>query len=147
MYIQLVRLKDNGESTIGTLSVNGEFECFTIEDTFREIKIPGETRIPPGTYDIKLRTEGGLDKKYESRYGSSFHSGMLWLQDVPGFEWVYIHVGNRSTDSSGCILIGTGCNSGETEQMVLHSVAAYKKLYPKIVAELEAGEQVTIEII
>jgi len=38
MYIQLHRLRDDGKSTIGTVMVNGEFNCFSLEDTHREVK-------------------------------------------------------------------------------------------------------------
>jgi len=93
MEITIDRLQDNGHSTIGVMKIDGVFEAFTLEDTYHAIKVPGETRIPAGKYDIKLRTEGGLHNKYKAKFGS-MHKGMLWLQNVPGFEWVYIHIGN-----------------------------------------------------
>lgn len=146
MYIQAVRLQDDSASTIGTLHVNGTFECFTLEDTFREVKIDGETRIPSGSYEIKLRTEGGMNGRYSKKYGSD-HKGMLWLQDVPGFEWVYIHVGNFAKDTEGCLLVGTSCDSDKGNQSIGASVDAYKKLYAKVATAIESGEEVTIEII
>lgn len=145
MYMQLVRLKDDGESTVGTLSVDGEFECFTLEDTHNEPKIYGKTRIPAGTYDVKLRREGGMHAKYSNKYEN--HDGMLWLQDVNNFEWVYIHTGNDSDDTDGCILVGRTCDSTDRNMKVLGSVFAYEELYEKAIESLEIGEKVTIQII
>lgn len=36
------------DSTIGELSVDGKFECFTLEDRVRPVKIKGEAAIPLG---------------------------------------------------------------------------------------------------
>lgn len=146
MYIQVLRLVDNGESTVGTMHVNGTFECFTLEDTHNEPKIFGETRIPTGTYEIKLRNEGGMTNKYAAKYGN-MHKGMLWLQNVENFEWVYIHVGNDEDDTDGCILVGTTCSTRESNQTVSGSVLAYKKLYPRIARAIQSNESVTIQVI
>lgn len=146
MYIQNLRLKDDGKSTIGTMHINGTFKGFTLEDTFNDPKIPGETCIPAGKYDIKLRDVGGMTAKYRAKYGD-LHKGMLWLQDVPGFEWVYIHTGNTHAHTEGCILVGSGCNSGEHEQTITSSVVKYKELYKDISEAILRGEEVTIEII
>ena len=72
---------------------------------------------------------------------------MLWLQDVVGFEWIYIHVGNKDDDSEGCILVGNGQISNVEERgQVTSSVAAYKRLYSKIVEALSDGQDVWITI-
>ena len=146
MLIQVVRLQDNGTSTIGTMHINGTFEGFTLEDTFNEPKIPGNTRIPAGTYEIKLRTEGGMHSKYSTKYGDK-HEGMLWLQDVPNFEWVYIHTGNTHDHTEGCLLVGTSCDASYGKQSIGNSVMKYKDIYAQVVAALHRGEDVTIQII
>jgi len=146
MFIQLMRLQDNGKSTIGTMHINGTFECFSLEDAFNEPKIFSETRIPDGEYEIKLRTEGNMTKTYSKKYGDD-HEGMLWLQDVPGFEWVYLHTGNKHEHTDGCILVGTGCDSNKIRQNVTGSVLKYKKTYAKILQAIKDGETVTIQII
>lgn len=142
------RISSGDESTLGTLfDVTGEpeFLCYVLEDQFNEPKIPGETRIPPGKYQILLRDEGGMVKRYKKRF--SWHRGMLWLQMVPGFTYIYMHVGNKDDDTDGCLLVGDGQVSNVTEQgMVTTSVAAYRRLYEKIVAELDAGEEVWITV-
>ena len=144
MYLQLVRFNDNGSSTVGTLYKNGKFEAFSLEDTFNEPKIYGNTRIPDGTYNIKLRNDGRLNEKYSDRYGVD-HKGMLWLQNVENFEWVYIHVGNTHRDTDGCILVGLSCDS--SNGTIGNSRTAYEKLYNKVASAILNGEQVTIQVI
>ena len=146
MYIQLLRLKDDANSTIGTVHVNGDFECFSLEDTYNEPKIYGQTRIPSGKYEIELRDEGTMTLKYSDRFGP-MHRGMLWLRNIENFKYVYIHIGNSESDTDGCILLGTGCVARSGEQSVSGSALAYMELYPRIAQEILAGERVTIEII
>lgn len=143
MKIKLQRLKDNGSATIGVLSIDGQMECFTVEDAAREIKIQDETCIPKGTYKIELRTEGGMTGRYAAQYPD--HRGMLWLRDVPGFEWVYIHVGNSAASSSGCVLVNRAVDSKTMTGS--YSAVAYVDVYKKIADEIEAGSIVTIEIV
>ena len=76
--------------------------CFTLEDQRRlGEKVAGETSIPLGTYEIKLRTEGGMHEKYLRQFMELPHQGMLHLQNVPDFEWVYLHIGNTDDDTLG----------------------------------------------
>jgi len=145
MLIELRREQDNGSSTIGVMRIDGIFECFTLEDTFNEPKIYSQTRIPEGEFRILLRDEGGMTKKYSKKYGDE-HEGMLWLQDVPNFEYVYIHTGNKHEHTDGCILVGTGCDSNKIRQSVTGSVLKYKKTYAKILKAIKDGEEVTIKI-
>lgn len=120
-----------------------EFLASTLEDERRAVKVAGETRIPAGTYEIKLRSEGGLTKKYAEKF-ADIHQGMLWLQDVPNFKWIYIHVGNDDDDTEGCILVGQTCDF--IRGFAGRSKAAYRDVYKLIVGALNSGEQVFIEI-
>ncbi len=147
MTITLQRLRSDSTATSGFLSINGKVVCFTLEDAFHVAKIAGDTRIPSGTYEIKLREVGGLTQKYLEKYGSSFHHGMLWLQDVPDYEWVYIHVGNTHKHTEGCILVGMSSSMIEDEKNVGYSIDTYKKLYPIISDAILSGEQVFIEVL
>jgi hypothetical protein len=140
MELILNRLKDNGKSTIGELMVD-DLKLVTLEDTFRKKKLYGKTRIPAGTYEIKLRTEGRFHEMYLHRMPK--HKGMLWLQDVPGFEYILIHVGNSAEDSSGCILVGM---RADNDDWISESTVAYIRLYAHVVDAFERGEKVTITI-
>lgn len=121
--------------------MDGRFECFALEDERRDIKVAGETRIPPGLYQIKLRPAGGMHERYKARFDD--HHGMLWLQNVPGFEWVYIHIGNTDDETAGCILVG---DQAFANLMLGQSVAAYRRVYRRCSLALLAGENVEILI-
>lgn len=145
MKITLQRFKSTEKSTIGLLSIDGQFECFTLEDPVREKKKRGVTAIPAGTYDIKLRSEGSMIKRYQAKFGETDHPGMLWLQDVPNFKWVYIHIGNTPDNTEGCILVAKTYDARQ-EDVVGVSTKAYKDLYPKILQALQGEDPVIIEI-
>ena len=147
MKLDVVRTQFGKDATNGMLFVDGVFECFTLEDEVRDVKVMSETAIPLGEYEIKFRNVGGFDTKYKARYGSTFHKGMLELQDVPNFKYILIHTGNTDQHTAGCLLIG------ETQQdldkgkdgFVGGSGDAYKKFYPKVRDALINKEKVTIK--
>lgn len=145
MRLRLDRFYLAAEYTLGFLTVEGDsgHACFTLEDAVRAEKIRGVTAIPAGEYPIKLRNEGGMSPRYALRFGESFHHGMLWLQDVPNFQYVYIHPGNTDEDTEGCILVGEGATLGTLQA----STAAYTKLYPAVAAAVLAGQDVRITVI
>lgn len=144
MELKLKRFSGADESTLGLIFVESGFFCYSLEDQFNEPKIKGETRIPAGRYQIILRNEGGMVTRYKKRF--SWHGGMLWLQDVPGFTFIYMHVGNKDDDSEGCILTGDGQMQNVTERgQVTSSVAAYRRLY-EVITEALLSEEVWIKI-
>jgi hypothetical protein len=143
MKLEVIRYHTSDDYTLGMLldvTEGRKFLCYTLEDEYREEKVMHETRIPAGTYKITLRTVGGFHGRYEKKYGS-MHKGMLWVRDVPGFEYILIHTGNTDEHTSGCLLVG---NSSDYKGFVGSSVNAYKRVYPSIAAALEAEEEVTI---
>lgn len=153
LKFHLVRMEQGDDSTLGRLfiqksTIDDEFQCYTLEDELREVKVPGETAIPKGTYRVLPRTQGKMHPKYAKRYGD-LHAGMAWLQDVPDFKWVYIHTGNTDDDTAGCLLVGTGfqeTDEGENNHIVTGSRNAYVPLYAKIFDAWEDGEDVFITI-
>lgn len=145
MELEVKRYNDNGDSTLGLLFVDGEFECYTLEDEYRSIKVMHETRIPEGTYNVEYRTVGGFHERYKTRYGN-MHKGMLHVKDVPGFEYILIHSGNNDEHTSGCLLVGnTSNNNNIAEGFIGDSRAAYKNLYKKVSKAIDSGQQVTIK--
>ena len=143
MKLRVVRYNSSDDFTLGMLldETNGKhFLCYTLEDEHRDEKVMHETRIPAGTYKITLRTVGGFHSRYQAKYGD-MHKGMLWVRDVPGFEYILIHTGNTDEHTSGCLLVGS---TSDTKGFVGGSVNAYKKIYPAIAKALEDGEEVTI---
>jgi len=143
MKLRVVRYHSADDYTLGMLldETNGrKFLAYTLEDEYREVKIASETRIPAGTYVVTLRKVGGFHTKYQSKFGS-MHKGMLWVRDVPGFEYILIHTGNTDEHTAGCLLVG---NTSEVRGFIGDSTGAYKRIYPSIAKALEAGEEVTI---
>ena len=142
MELELLRISSQEDST------NGIFLCYTLEDQHRETKVWGDTRIPAGTYRITLRTVGGHHSRYTSKYGK-MHKGMLWLRDVPGFEYILIHVGNDDDDTAGCLLLGDSQKyNGKSNKngFIGSSTTAYKRVYPEIAKVLDEGGSVNITI-
>ena len=149
MELEVLRFSSQKDSTNGILFdiTNGErrFLCYTLEDEHRDEKVAGETRVPAGTYDITLRKVGGFHSRYVKKYGE-MHKGMLWVRDVPNFEYILIHTGNTDEHTAGCLLVGDSqqANFGNSNGMVGSSVNAYKRIYPPIAEALERNEKVTI---
>lgn len=134
------------ESTMTTLSLDGEQECFALEDERRRTKVYGKTCIPVGRYELKLRTEGDKHTDYLARF-PDFHKGMLWFQDVPGFTYVYYHIGNKDEQTLGCPLTGQiPIVLGDGEFEIARSEKAYVPFYKKVIAAMDRGERVFVEV-
>ena len=92
MNLSLIRDTFTETSTTGKLFIENEFECYVLEDQDRKLeaggsKIYGRTAIPRGRYKIEL--------DWSPKYGRD----MPHILDVPQFEGIRIHTGNRSEDS------------------------------------------------
>ena len=150
--IEVLRYSSGLSSTLGVLSENGsmgrEFLAYTLEDEFREEKVSAETRIPEGTYNVKLRTEGGFHNRYSQKFGVPWHKGMLHVQDVPGFEYILIHTGNTDENTAGCLLVADSSTQNITKNgFIGASVAAYKRIYSSLAQWLVDGNKLTITYI
>lgn len=147
MELLLKRFTSDEQSTLGIMYVNGIKECVTLEDEKRTIKVPGETRIPAGRYEVKFRkVDSGLTLKYRQRFPAWFQYH-LELQGVPDFQYVYIHIGNTEKETDGCILVGKGYTINKNgADTISQSTAAYEQLYRKVSTALNRGERVFITV-
>ena len=127
MVITVKRLYKTENSAIGELLIDGVFECFTLEDKERPVKIKGETAIPKGTYKVIINQS------------NRFKRLLPLLIDVPNFEGVRIHSGNSNHDTEGCILVGQTRNKNYIGQ----SRKAFEKLFKK----MQAAKSITLTII
>ena len=124
-------------STVGEMWIDGQFQCYTLEDCTREVlgkpvadwKIQNSTAIPIGTYTVTI--------DLSTRFGRL----MPHILNVPGFSGVRIHSGNTDKDTEGCILVG----QEKTTDFIGHSRAAFDEFYPKLQAALPNGS-VTITV-
>lgn len=134
MELILKRRFKGPKYTIGSLYINKEYFCDTMEDKDRDlnnsmteeeikrIKVYGETAIPYGTYKVDMNT---ISPKFKDRSWAKPYGGKLpRLLNVKGYEGVLIHVGNTAQDSLGCILVGENKQVGR----VINSTATFNKL-------------------
>ncbi len=136
MKLRIERRVKGDAYTIGTLYVNGERFCDTLEDRVRDLaggerKVPGETAIPEGRYKVIVNRS------------PKFGRDLPRLLDVPMFEGVLIHRGNTDKDSSGCILVGENKVKGK----VINSTPYEERLVALCKAALAEGENIEIEIV
>lgn len=138
MEILLQREPSTLQSTSGALSIDGAFECFTLEDVVREMpgkpvstwKIAGQTAIPVGTYQVVID------------FSTRFQRPMPHVLNVPGFDGVRIHSGNTAADTEGCVLLG----KNRAPDDVTESRDAFAGFFPKLQAAINRGEQVRIVV-
>lgn len=152
MEITIIRQYPKDTYTIGNLFLNGKWFCNTIEDKdrklyqgqsleyIRQTKVYAETAIPYGRYRVTLNVQSpkfSTYKKYE------FCKGYLpRLLNVPGFEGILIHIGNKATQSAGCILVGINREKGK----VLDSEKTFKALYQILDEANKKGEEIWVTI-
>jgi len=137
MKIVVDRIKSDNDASLSLVCIDGKFECFGLEDEYRENKVAGETRIPAGVYQVNLRKIGGFHQRYMKKF-SQLHAGMLHVEDVPGFEYILIHIGNTDADTAGCLLLGKNANT-TGELSVGNSTGAYRDFYQKVVNAANDG--------
>lgn len=147
MIIKVDRFISDSETTISKVYIDGEFECYALEDEYREEKVMGETRIPEGSYAIGIRDIGGFHARYSRRFKNSRdleHKGMLQILNVPNFEYILIHIGNDEDDTAGCLLLGKHANL--KTMTITRSKDAYVDFYNKVIdAALEDDLGIIIE--
>lgn len=137
MKLLLQRTRLLPDKTVGNLSINGKFYCFTLEDTVRPdgIKVMGQTAIPAGTYKVCVT------------WSNRFSKPLPQILDVPGFEGVRLHGGNTEADTQGCVLVGFELDA--TRNIIYRSASANltERLAPKLSPNVSGKyEQITIEI-
>ena len=130
MILKLARKFYTEESTIGELSIDGDFECYTLEDKVRAVKIGGKTAIPSGIYEIVIS------------FSQRFKKRLPLLLNVPNFDGIRIHPGNTAKDTEGCILVGTSAGTDK----VLQSKIAFNKLFTRL-EQAAKKEKIFIQVV
>ena len=152
MKLLLDRIYKGPNYTIGKLSINGVYECDTLEDVDRGLtsqmlldeikskKIYGNTAIPTGTYIVNMNT---VSPKFKDRIWAKPYNGILpRLEKVLGYEGVLIHVGNDQEATSGCILVGENKIKGQ----VINSTATFHELMTVLLKASKANEVIELTI-
>jgi len=148
LIIKLERYSLGQEDTLGRIMIEGKLCCYTLEDAKKDANVKGETCIPTGKYEITLRTAGAMNDTYARRF-AAMHKGMLWLRNIPKFEYIFIHIGNTNADTKGCILVGSkpiNETNTQTRRSIEGSSAAYQTIYPIIAEHISKGGKAFIVI-
>lgn len=138
MKLTLQRQVSYQKATLGTLKVDGIYECVTLEDVVRDLgpngegKVQDETAIPEGNYPVLIGP-------------SPAHQGRLFMrvQSVPFFTGILIHSGNDDVDTHGCILVGQVVDGPDH----IHGGSiALPKLFQKVQDAIAQGQIVMLEV-
>ena len=130
MNLRVIREPSTVAATMGILLIDGVFTCWTLEDVVRPVKIPGETAIPAGRYDVRL----SLSQR--------FQKVLPELLSVPGYSGIRVHAGNGAGDTQGCVLVGRK----RTTNGVLESKLALIEVMEHLRRATTAGDPITISI-
>lgn len=133
MKLTLNRCWLTAKATVGKLTIDDVFECFTLEDRYRpppEPKVPRETCIPVGEFQVVIT------------HSQRFRVMMPLLLDVPGFQGVRIHPGNTPADTEGCILVGRK----RGDSAVFESLLAYRQLFEKLQQAVLRGQRIDLAV-
>ena len=139
MKLRLERLQLDSDVTIGSLTVDGDWECWALEDAVREIpgvgwpawKIPGKTAIGYGRYPVDITMSQRFQRELPILFG------------VSGFSGVRIHPGNTAADTEGCILVGQDRHA----KSLGNSRKAFAALFAQLRDAQARGQAISIEIV
>ena len=144
MTFILQRYSDNRDSTLGLLlkvviSAGKEklvFQGYTLEDQFQVVKIPKESRIPAGIYNVDIQ-KADTPKTLQYRAKFPWFKNHLEIKNVTGFKGVYIHIGNSDEDTEACILIGDNADNNVIGPgSISNSTACFKRFYESVYPHL-----------
>ena len=106
MNLLLLRDYFTDGATLSTLTIDGKPGFYACEDVDRglessmpladlqRLKVHGKTAIPIGRYRLGIRFSPKHSKE------------LLYLRNVPDFQYIELHPGNTPADTEGCILPG-----------------------------------------
>jgi hypothetical protein len=127
--LNLQRDSTSNEGTTGKLSVNGVWQCFTLELYLGDYGVG--CAIHPGRYPVTMA------------FSPHFQMMLPHVNNVPGRTGILIHDGNTEKDTEGCILVGQErLNPGE----IADSNAARLALQSKIANARANGEDVWLDV-
>ena len=152
MELKLKRIFKGDKYTIGNLFINDKKFCDTLEDTDRgldasmsvskiiALKKFGITAIPKGTYEVVMNVVSAKFSKYKQY---TFCGGRVpRLLNVPGYDGVLMHIGNKPEDTAGCILVGKNTVKG----MITSSTETFMSFYKILEDASKKNEKIHITI-
>jgi hypothetical protein len=131
--LKVERFIHKADWTISRVYLDGKLFCFAIEDEKRTTKVKGETCIPDGTYKLSTR--------WSPKFSPIYNHEMIWVKDVPNFEYILVHWGNTDDDTDGCLIVGSKIGIVKGQDAVLSSRDTYLKLYSKVIERIQKGNE------
>jgi hypothetical protein len=140
MKLVLQRTKFDSVCTEGEISIEGTFQCFSLELPVRDA-LPGSA-IPPGSYPVKLQPSPKFMMSSDP-WVAEYAALIPHVLDIPNRSDILIHWGNDPANTEGCILVGqtSGVN------FISNSRLAFAALWEKL--ESAAGHHwpITLDVI
>ena len=107
--LKITRLEFGENETIGVLQLFGKVLCYTLELHWKDNQTDISC-IPKGKYKCIIAKYKDKDR---------------WLiQDVPNRIGIFVHEGNVHSETTGCVLIGSGIGYLNDDRAVLGSGSA-----------------------
>lgn len=159
LQLLIDRYNKKTDWTVSRLFINGDQHGYAIEDEVRNQskKVHGETAISAGSYKLGLRQSPRFSKTFY--YSDSLNQlitsaqykalsdkkdfrlhDLIWVLDVPNFQYILIHWGNTDDDSDGCIIVGSQLGIVNKQEAVINSRTFYQKIYPLIYPQIKNGQ-------
>lgn len=152
LKLVLNRVELTPNYTMGRLYIDGQFFCDIVEDTVRDIgsgscqkKVPAQTAIPYGTYNVSVKVPSPKfdPNGYYKGVCGEYHVPMV--MNVPCFDDIRIHKGSSAASSAGCLIVG---NKSATAGRVDNTAAVFERLYPILKkAEIDDKKKIVIHIV
>lgn len=127
MKLHLIRHTFTDESTIGSLSIDGVFQCYTLE------------RVADGKNTMRLSAINEGEYAVNLAYSEHFARVVPHLLNVPGRSDIEMHVANKAADLHGCVGVGRT----KSHNFIGESQIAFDALMAKLEA---ATDPITVTI-
>jgi hypothetical protein len=111
--LEIIRLEETDQGTIGVLKVDKVVCCFTLEPS-DQLNAKSISSIPAQQYTCKL-------------HQSPKHGLTYMVENVPGRDWILFHAGNVVAQTEGCILLGDRVGKLKGNRAVLNSGDTFKQ--------------------
>ncbi|WP_461210093.1 DUF5675 family protein [Desulfocurvus sp. DL9XJH121] len=116
--VEIIRLEESAQGTLGALRLNKELVCATLEPPDRE-NAAGVSSIPAQQYRCARHAS--------AKFGETFE-----VLDVPGRTHVLFHAGNTAAQTRGCILLGGAWGRVGGGRAVLDSREAFTRFMDRL---------------
>jgi hypothetical protein len=111
--------------------------CYTLEDVVRPpgVKVQNETAIPAGIYTLAID------------WSNRFQRYMPHVLNVPMFDGIRIHSGNRDVNTEGCPLVGLRGDPRANPDLIYDCHGVFEQFYLRLESDLKLKRDCSLEII